>query len=159
MDFTTRENGIPAVVYNSYYKNIPNNLYKELYSKGSFPSFHEIIIEDIKRFEMDSEQIEPSFVRRGVYLPQIQRYVDLFGSENVYIVGFNELRKNPKMALNGILNFLKIKDFSWRINSLDIKNKLLYQDEMQSGTREILESFFDSINKELFDYLGKEIDW
>ena len=47
------------------------------------------------------------------YTTQIQRYWDVFGKENVIIVLFDDLKRDPEFVLNQILRFLELPtDFS-----------------------------------------------
>lgn len=46
------------------------------------------------------------YFSRGVYAPQVEKYIALFGRENVKVVVLEELLKNQKSFLQGIYTFL-----------------------------------------------------
>src|SRR5690606_31670006 len=68
---------------NGYVHDRQNNLVKELYNGERFPTFEEAVASEMLKIDTNSILEEPSFLRRGVYLPQIKRYHDLFGKDKV----------------------------------------------------------------------------
>jgi len=48
----------------------------------------------------------PPLLTRGLYFNQVQKYVDIFGKNQVKIIIFEELIKNPKTIIEEILEFL-----------------------------------------------------
>jgi len=48
---------------------------------------------------------EPSLIRRGIYAPQIERFVRLFGRDNVLILFSDDLKKDPANVVEKVLDF------------------------------------------------------
>ena len=46
----------------------------------------------------------------GMYADQIERYLDVFGANNVLLLRFEELKHHPRVILKRIFRFLDIKD-------------------------------------------------
>ncbi|MDD4964178.1 MAG: sulfotransferase domain-containing protein [Gallionella sp.] len=51
---------------------------------------------------------EPSLIRRGIYAPQIERFITLFGKENVLVIFSPELKSSPEEVTNRVLDFVGI---------------------------------------------------
>lgn len=156
-----KEGNIPRVLLlkNGYIHDRQHNLFKELYAGDHFPSFEEAIDSELLKIENNSELEEPAFLRRGIYLPQIKRYHDLFGHENVLILGFKDLLQNKEKTLNKVLKFLGLEESDWSFLKDEIKNARNYTEKMSAEMEEKLISFYKPHNKELFNYLGTNINW
>jgi len=158
-DFQHKEN-IPAILNSGYLKNSENNIRKELYSSGSYPSFEECIRLELDKINSNSLLEEPSFLRRGLYLDQIKRYTDRFGRNNVKIVGFKDvIGTNKKDTLNEILSFLKLPVSNWDFLVDEKKNSRLYPETLNENTEAELNKFYEPHNLKLFDFLGKKPNW
>ena len=67
-------------------------------------SFHEMILDSLaKREQTDEYNLS---LDAGLYVKQVKRYIDTFGSEQVGIWIFEEFVKNPKKIVKNILEFL-----------------------------------------------------
>lgn len=97
---------------------------------------------------------EPSLIRRGIYTPQIERYVRLFGRDNVLIIFSNELKEDPGSVVKRVLSFAGLKPMfnnkyalkHVREYTTDIKAKELihhYAEEWFEKDRETLINTFD----------------
>jgi len=51
----------------------------------------------------------PSLIRRGIYSPQIERYVSLFGREKVLIIFSDSLKMSPGATVAKLLDFIGLK--------------------------------------------------
>ena len=99
-------------------------------------------------------------LRRGLYKPQIERYVELFGWDSILVLGFSELKEDSEAVIRKCYEFL---DVPYRAASdkgeMKIKNKRSYPSKMSNENLEILKEFYEQPNRELFDYLGFQPDW
>lgn len=154
-DFTQAKHGNPPK-YLSFDKN--SQLFKELYST-KFPSFEEAVEREIKKIEIQSETHEPSFLRRGIYLPKIKKYHHLFGKEKVLVLGFKDLIQKKKETLNEVLSFLDIKKSDWSFLDDEIRNSRKYTHTIHQDIEIKLREFYEPHNEALFDYLGKTPNW
>ncbi|MEP6681652.1 MAG: sulfotransferase [Parafilimonas sp.] len=136
-----------------------NNLVTEFFKADKFPLFEEAIASEILKIENNSTLEEPGLLRRGIYMPQIKRYHDLFGKDHVLILGMGDLNKNKKECLNNILRFLNLKESEWNFLPVEKRNTGSYSEQMNIETKEKLYAFFESHNNALFKYLGTNINW
>jgi hypothetical protein len=149
------------------------NMYKQIFGEKWFKNLIKETNQDWKAFSMpllNQEEIfsieyflekeieiiktgganeEPSLIRRGLYAPQIERYLRLFGKDNVLIIFSNELKKEPDSVVQKVLSFSGLKPMSnsayplkhVRDYTTDIKDKELihhYADEWFEKDRETL---------------------
>src|SRR5690606_27544579 len=102
---------------------------------------------------------EPSFLRRGVYLPQIKRYHDLFGKDKVLIIGFKDLKDDKKIVLNRVLEFLNVEHSEWDFISDEKKNVRSYPTSMTHEMETKFKAFYVHYNTRLVEYVGYKIKW
>lgn len=135
------------------------NLIRELYDVDEFPSFEETFISEQKKMAENSDLEEPSFFRRGIYLPQIKKYHDLFGHENVLVLGFSDLLENKRKVLNQVLVHMGMEESDWSFLDEQKKNYRSYPVKMEDSMKEKLIEFYKPYNEELFDYLSFKPNW
>ncbi|WP_310993580.1 sulfotransferase domain-containing protein [Aequorivita marina] len=158
-DFLVSRKHLPRVIDPAYYPN--SNLAQEFYGNGEFPSFEEIIASEMKKIE-NNDNRSPAILRRGIYLPQIKRYLDLIGKEQVLTLGFKDLVTQNKTELNKILRFLNLPESDWQfLDSLGKKGKnaRTYKKKINPEAKIKLEEFYKPHNDALFEYLGYELNW
>lgn len=51
----------------------------------------------------------PSIINRGKYYMQIKPYIDVFGSSNVLILKFSDLKSNPLQVIEEVCSFVRIE--------------------------------------------------
>ncbi|MBL6444755.1 sulfotransferase domain-containing protein [Fulvivirga sp. 29W222] len=155
--FGERKQGLPK----QFYDGQENNIFHELYShRDSFPTFEEAVYADIMKWNKLSSLQEPSFVRRGIYYPQVKRFYEMFGKENVKIIGFKDLTgANRRSTLNSILEFLNLETSTWNFLNDNKRNSRKYESPMQDVTKKSLEEFFDSYNQQLFQLINFKPNW
>jgi hypothetical protein len=111
-DFSTKDS-LPKRLQTSRINGTESSFLKEFYSSETFPDFEACVESELTKIKENSEIEEPSFIRRGIYYPQVKRYFDLFGKQNVLIIGFRDLFSNQKNTLNSILSFLGLPESDW----------------------------------------------
>ena len=97
-----------------------------------------------------------SYVARGRYLEQIERWLEVFPREQLYVVMSEELLADPAAVVSRISAFLGIRE--WRDDSYPLRGVREYA-PIDSATRERLAQAFDADNRRLADFLGHELDW
>lgn len=159
-DFKEGRKGIPDSVKTGYIKDLPNNIYDQLYrNKEGFPSFKECVNMEMSYLENSSSLEEPSFVRRGIYVSQIEKYLSLFPSNQVKILGFRDLIDNKVQTLNEILNFLNIESSEWKFLKDEPRNARSYNRQIDEETQSILEFFYEPFNEKLFQLIQGKPNW
>lgn len=131
-----------------------NLLYKKFFQdRNKFPSFRECI-----NIELDiisrSDIYEPGILRRGIYYPQIKKYVDQFGKESLLLLGFKDLIEDVPGTLNRVCDFVGADKIDWRNLKSEPKNQRNYPEKLSDEDREFLEDFYQEPNQQLFNSFG-----
>ena len=122
----------------------------EIIDSGVCPSFAQMVDMELANIEIDDEeeQVFPNLLRRGLYGQQIERWLNIFPREQIFLMNLADLKKDPHKVLERISSFVGLShDFP----ALPTKNANpeRYEDAMLPETREILDRFF-SKDLELF---------
>lgn len=152
---------IPSLIQRGQYGEKESLLY-EVFFKNGCPAFSEYIKIERSLIQQNDLSEEPSILRRGIYYPQIRRYIDVFGRANVMILGFNDLIEKTDDVISSIADFVSENTFFLRSGfSIEkvIKNKRPYASGIGNTEKEILRAFYAEHNALLFEYLGQEINW
>jgi hypothetical protein len=129
--------------------------------------FHRAIQKDIKRFEnkyyLKSKKFNYiykyfSYVSRGIYSTQIQRWLDYFPREKFLFIKSNDLFNNTEDELNKVFDFLGLK-FKNKTNFNFKKYNKNNYNEMSKETRKLLRKFYKPYNENLSKIIDMEIDW
>lgn len=134
---------------------IRNLLFAEQY-----PSFKQAVIDDIERYVSQSIDIEPSFVRRGIYCEQIANYLHYFSLSSFLFLEQREL-KFPVFVLQKISEFLSIETDLNLVNTPTSLNVGDYPgaDAETEETMLLLREFYRHHNEKLFSQIGVKYDW
>ncbi len=97
-----------------------------------------------------------SYVARGRYLQQIERWLELFPREQLFVATSEELLQDPADVVARISAFLGIRE--WRDESYPLCGVREYA-PIDPATRERLARTFADDNRRLADFLGRELDW
>ena len=153
------EGFIPRGIAKDQYGRNESPLYRVFFKSGC-PSFTEYLKIEMDLIEQGDDEEEPSLLRRGLYKQQIERYVEMFGWENILILGFNELKSDAESVIRKCHEFLGV---SYQAPDLreekEIKNKRAYPSKINPDDLAILKKFYEKPNEELFKYLGFQPDW
>lgn len=130
-----------------------------LYSK-EFPTFRDAIKDDLSRYYKKSSDIEPSFVRRGIYHEQIARFLNYFDLSQFLFLEQQDLNKIG-LLMELISKFLEIKIDYEGINQFIASNKGEYMkvDDQFSDLFAELKLFYAPHNECLFRLIGKKYEW
>lgn len=126
---------------------------------NKIPSFEESVEIELNQIKSNAPNQGSGVIRRGIYLPQIKKYHELFGKENVLILGFKDLIEDKKKTLNSILQFLGIAESDWHFLVDEVRNSGSYSEKINETTKQKLDEFYEPYNKELFEYLGYKLNW
>jgi len=132
----------------------------ELLGRADFPDFHSCVQAEIDALLAGgSQSLEPSFVRRGLYCEQVQRFYRQFPKQNILVMESSELKRRRAASLNQVLRFLGKPEAEWDQISLEDKHVRPYDSVMAEHTRTLLQRFFEPHNARLYSVLGREFDW
>jgi hypothetical protein len=157
-DFSTWRK-IPVTIYKGYIQGVENNLYKEFYSSGNFPDFETCIETELAIINSSPAKEEPSLLRKGIYIEQLNNLFDTFPENQLLVLGYRDLVSAPKETLNKLLIFLGEKPCDWSFLIREKKNSRGYPEPIKEDTRNFLNTFYEKYNEELFDRLGYKPNW
>lgn len=97
----------------SHYIHTKYNLYTKKNIK--WPSFEQIINE------------HPDFLELGYYYKYLKNFFDVFKKENIKIIFFDDLKKNPEKTINKLYSFLNVNN--------NYKSKSLHRNTNPTGSK------------------------
>jgi hypothetical protein len=134
---------------------ISNLLFTEHY-----PSFKQAVEDDIERYLSRSVDIEPSFVRRGIYFEQIANYLEYFGLDSFLFLEQRELNF-PITLIQKLSNFLNVAIDVGSVSnpiSSNVGDYLAESTEIEE-TLLLLRNFYRPYNETMFTQTGIHYDW
>ena len=158
-DFQVQDR-IPRLVKEAYLAGAHNNIHRELYETEAYPSFAACVDQEMARMDDRDALQEPSFLRRGIYHQQLQRYIDLFGRDRIAVFGFRQLTGDPARLLRQVEDFLELPHYDWSALEAKRYHARPYEDRLDEAVRKRLETFYQPHNETLLRMLGiTELDW
>jgi hypothetical protein len=97
-----------------------------------------------------------SYLARGRYAEQLERWLELFPKERLLVLRFEDLVRDPLGVLNGTLAFLGLPPAG--SVQLEARNTRRYP-PMAEGTADRLRQYFAPHNARLEALLGRAMDW
>lgn len=138
------------------------NMFRQFENTPFFPDYH-----DPRTFEQAVEDeisgkpmhVAHRYLDRGVYAPQLERYIKLFGRDRVHVFAYPEFKSAPHVVVDSIcatmgLGPLPPQEGLSRIRS----NERPYSHGMSSELRERLTAWFAPHHRVLESVLGGPID-
>jgi len=102
-------------------------------------------------------------VEVGLYFENVKRYLDTFGNENVKIVIFEDMIKNPKDQLKEILDFLGV---NYDAKNFDVKHANSYESRSKQSKpsipeleKNLLIDYYKENVQKLEEFLGRKLPW
>lgn len=122
--------------------------------RGEIPGIAEFLEYETDIINDNLNIEEPSLLRRGVYGPQIDRFVSEFGRDNVLIIFSDDLKSNPEVMVNQILMFVGLD------TSVKIKYPMKHVREytVDDTSREAIARYGESLFEQDREYLKKKYD-
>lgn len=102
---------------------------------------------------------EPSLIRRGIYAPQIERYVKLFGQNNVLIIFSDDLKNNPGSVVDKVLSFAALEPML--NDEYPLKHVREYTADIRA--KELIHHYasewFEKDREDLINTYGLDVPW
>ncbi len=98
-----------------------------------------------------------SYLARGVYVDQIQKWHEFFDREQLLVLKSEDYFSDPPDTLKTALDFLELP--AWEPEFPPAVNKGGYKERMNPETREQLREYFEPHNQRLYEYLGVDFGW
>lgn len=136
-----------------------NELFEFFYrGRTSFPTFLETIEAEISHIN-ENRPGGPNILRKGLYHEQLSRYFEYFKRDQILILDFNELVKEPTTLCNKALAFLNVDDTTTWQPKVKVKNKRGYDYSITENERMILERFYEEPDRKLFELMNTKPMW
>lgn len=130
--------------------------------------FQRAIEEEPKRLEGTIDQLANgngnckefyhfSYLSRGIYVEQINRWLKYFPEEQMLIITLDDLRNDPEKILKKILTFLQLPFMNMPILSENKKQKRY--PPLDPKLRQHLIEFYQPYNHALEDLLDRKFNW
>ena len=98
-----------------------------------------------------------SYLHRGLYLGQLQRWLSYFPAERFHIDTYEQFYANPHQGLRRVTDFLEVAP--WLPEQFPAVNNGGAYGEMPPHAERILRQFFAPHNAELARFLGTDLPW
>ncbi|NJK64727.1 MAG: sulfotransferase domain-containing protein, partial [Synechococcaceae cyanobacterium SM2_3_1] len=100
-----------------------------------------------------------SYVKRSIYVDQLEIYYRYFDRDNVLILESESLFDNPRFVLSKIQDFIGVEPYDYVKSTFKPHNPGSYQNKLQLNTRLQLEKLFEEYNRMLINMTGHEFSW
>ena len=99
-----------------------------------------------------------AYLDRGIYVKRLKQWMEIFPKENFFIIQSEDFFKDPSVYYNKTLEFLNLSKYELDKYGTHMEGR--YNDtQIESKTREKLESFFKPHNDELNSFLKRDFHW
>lgn len=136
-------------------------LYSKLYLED-YPSFEVAIQREIEWIENQEPIIEPSFIRRGFYMEQIEHWLKYFPRSHFFFIDSKDL-SNPERGhqiLYKLEEFIGVEQGKLQHIDLSLYNKGSYSKGEISRTLQVkLQELFSKKNEGLAALTDLDLDW
>ena len=143
--------------------------YQQRVRRGREPlSFEEAIEREEERIGADLEKTladptywswplrDCSYVARGRYLEQLERWLEHFPRERLLVLSSDDLEDDPAAVVATCFEFLGVPLL--RAESYPRLHSFSYE-PMRPETREKLAAYFAEPNRRLYEFLGRDLGW
>lgn len=100
-----------------------------------------------------------SYLHRGIYYQQIERYLSYFGKEQILVILSEEFFESPGNILEQALAFLGVHDVRWKPQIFPREQFYGPYSPIKPATRRDLIDYFKPYNQRLANLLGLKLDW
>ena len=130
-------------------------------------SFEDAIVEETKRIKEDVKMHTVnekyfgfrhrhySYLTRGLYAEQIERWLKYFSREEILIIKFEELMAFPQKKYFEVLQFLGIPN--WTPSKLDLFSS--NPSNLRPEIIQYLKKYFEEPNKKLYELIKEDYEW
>jgi hypothetical protein len=98
-----------------------------------------------------------SYKARGLYLNQLQTWLEHFPREQLLVLNSEEFAAQPGEVFARVLEYLNLP--SWQPQSFERSNEGRYTQRMDAATRAQLLQYFRPRNEKLYQFLGTRFNW
>jgi hypothetical protein len=140
------------------YKSFTHSINPYLRLFADHRSFEEAIMQEVAELEKTDWKTDKfSYIKRGMYIEQLEKYLQYFSRDSLLILEHSHLVRDPQAVFASVFRFLQIDDKVAISTPHCNVNK--YDNEIPLKARDVLKSVFKSYNERLFSLLEMQYDW
>ena len=98
-----------------------------------------------------------SYKKRGLYVEQIEQWLEYFPMNQIYIVSFDNFIQNQSEVASKIFKFLELPNF--QVASYSKTNTGSYNRSVSQNLNQQLTEYFGMYNQRFFEMIGKDYGW
>lgn len=102
--------------------------------------------------------IHLSYKSRGLYLEQLERFLDYFPRKNLLVLESETFFQDPKSTLHRVCEFVDI-DPQFQFKNLQPRNIAPNRVKVPPEVYSYLDNYFATHNQRLYDFLGEKYVW
>lgn len=145
----------------SHYRQIQARGWEPLTFEEALEAEAERIGPELARMETDPTYYSEthrrySYLQRGRYVEQLERWLRFFRREQLMIIPTEELRAEPNRVHAKLQQFLGIASHQMDVTR---DHKVARYEPMNAVTRERLTDYFAPYNQRLYKLLGRDLGW
>lgn len=140
------------------YRKFRNRKDPKLQKLAEWRSFEQAVKEEIDKLQETCWSNNPTaYVKRGIYVEQLERYFQYFPKKSLLIIAYDELLSNMESVLKKVCTFLGIQE-EFRFMPV-MANKSKYTENIPDNVSQVLHSLYKPYNQKLFSLLNEVYDW
>lgn len=102
---------------------------------------------------------EPALIRRGIYAPQIKRYLDLFGTTNVLVLFSEDLQRRTQQTVDRVFDFLDLP----RLEQIELEPQHVRDYTTDKTAKKIIHNYAEALfardKQELIEKFQLSVPW
>lgn len=129
----------------------------------NYPGFSEIVSVELEALQSGASVwrtlsgVDATYIQTSIYLPFVRLLYRLFDKDNIMVVKAEDFFSDPKAIAKQVYSFLGLTD-DYTPVKIEANNPGP-PGTMEEPTRQKLVAFFRPLNKQLFDFLGRDLGW
>lgn len=131
--------------------------FRTLISQNPFPSFDEFVEEVLE--DNNWMNSYPNIIKKGIYIDQIETYINVFGREKVLIFESDYFKNNKIETTNEVIEFIGLSPFKNDKLKLKEVHSRDYESPISATTNKRLRDFYKPHNERLFKLINQKFDW
>jgi len=103
--------------------------------------------------------VEMPFIHQGFYVRHLEWFLRYFPREQLLVMSSEELKADTRGHLQALEQHFGLSPHAWREEQIRPHFEGGYSEPLPDGARRLLAEYYRPHNRELFELLGREIDW
>lgn len=121
-------------------------------------SFLDDAREELKWMEQ-GQVVEMPFIHQGFYARHLECFLRYFPREQLLVMSSEELKADTRGHLQELEQHFGLSHHAWRDEQIHPHFEGGYSEPLPDAARRLLADYYRPHNHELFELLGREIDW